>query len=185
MLGGLARKKMCGIAGKIRFDGPVDSGLLHRMCAVMEHRGPDSRGVFSEDGVGLGVQRLAIIDVAGGDQPIFNEDRSVAVVQNGEVYNFEQLREQLIQRGHRCSSHADTEVLVHLYEDHGQEMVKYLRGMFAFAIWDRKRRRLFCARDRIGKKPLFWARRGSRVWFASEVRALLEDAELDRQIDLS
>lgn len=155
------------------------------MCDVIEHRGPDSRGVFSEDGVGLGVQRLAIIDVAGGDQPIFNEDRSVAVVQNGEIYNFEQLRDQLIQRGHRFSSHADTEVLVHLYEDHGEEMVKYLRGMFAFAIWDRERRRLFCARDRIGKKPLFWARRGSRVWFASELRALLEDAELDREIDLS
>ena len=155
------------------------------MCDVIEHRGPDSRGVFVDGGVGLGVQRLAIIDVAGGDQPIFNEDQSLVVVQNGEIYNFEQLRDQLIRRGHRFSSHADTEVLVHLYEDHGQEMVKYLRGMYAFAIWDRRRRRLFCGRDRIGKKPLFWARLGSRVWFASEIRALLQDVELDREIDLS
>jgi asparagine synthase (glutamine-hydrolysing) len=176
---------MCGIVGKIDFSGPVDIGLLHRMCAVIEHRGPDSRGVFVQDGVGLGVQRLAIIDVAGGDQPIFNEDRTVAVVQNGEIYNFEELRAQLIRRGHRFSSHADTEVLVHLYEDYGEEMVGHLRGMFAFAIWDAKRRRLFCARDRVGKKPLFWARRGSRVWFASEVRALLEDPELDRGVDPS
>jgi asparagine synthase (glutamine-hydrolysing) len=174
---------MCGIAGKIDFEGPVDSALLHRMCAVMEHRGPDSRGVFVENGVGLGVQRLAIIDVAGGQQPIFNEDRSIAVVLNGEIYNFRHLREQLIKRGHRFSSHADTEVLVHLYEDHGEEMVEHLRGMFAFAIWDERRRRLFCARDRVGKKPLFWARRGKRVWFASELGALLEDPELDRGID--
>ena len=176
---------MCGIAGKISFDGPVDSVLLHQMCAVMEHRGPDSRGVFVDAGVGLGVQRLAIIDVAGGSQPIFNEDRTIAVVLNGEIYNFEQLRKQLIRGGHRLSSHADTEVLVHLYEDYGEEMVKHLHGMFAFAIWDGRKRRLFCARDRVGKKPLFWARKGNRFWFASEVRALLQDRELDREIDLT
>jgi asparagine synthase (glutamine-hydrolysing) len=174
---------MCGIAGKIDFAAPVDESLLHRMCATMEHRGPDSRGVFVEDGVGLGIQRLAIIDVAGGNQPIFNEDGTVVVVQNGEIYNFRELREGLIAKGHRFSTHADTEVLVHLYEDHGEKMVSHLRGMFAFAIWDRRRRRLFCARDRVGKKPLFWARSGTRVWFASEIRALLEDPELDRTID--
>jgi asparagine synthase (glutamine-hydrolysing) len=176
---------MCGIAGKIDFGGPVDGTLLHRMCAVMEHRGPDSRGVFLENGVGLGIQRLAIIDVAGGNQPIFNEDRTVAVVLNGEIYNFLQLREQLMRRGHRFSSHSDTEVLVHLYEDHGEQMVQHLRGMFAFALWDGRRRQLLCARDRIGKKPLFWARRGDHVWFASEIRALLQDPELDRSIDES
>jgi asparagine synthase (glutamine-hydrolysing) len=174
---------MCGIAGTINFDGPIDSGLLHRMCAVMEHRGPDSRGVFVENGVGLGVQRLAIIDVPGGDQPIFNEDASVAVVQNGEIYNFQELREQLVRSGHRFSSLSDTEVLVHLYEEYGAEMVNHLHGMFAFAIWDRRSRRLFCARDRIGKKPLFWARRGNRFWFASELRALLQDSELDLEIN--
>jgi asparagine synthase (glutamine-hydrolysing) len=175
---------MCGIAGKIDFAGPADGALIQRMCAVMEHRGPDSRGIFVENGVGLGIQRLAIIDVVGGSQPIFNEDRTVTVVMNGEIYNFEQLRERLIGRGHRFSSRADTEVLVHLYEDHGEEMVKHLRGMFAFAIWDAERRRLFCARDRVGKKPLFWARRGSRIWFASEIRALLQDPELGRDVDL-
>ena len=174
---------MCGIAGTISFDGPVDSGLLHRMCAVMEHRGPDSRGVFVDNGAGLGVQRLAIIDVVGGAQPIFNEDGSLAVVLNGEIYNFEELREQLIRSGHRFSSHSDTEVIVHLYEEYGAEMVRHLHGMFAFAIWDRRRRRLFCARDRVGKKPLFWARRGNRFWFASELRALLQDPELDLEIN--
>jgi asparagine synthase (glutamine-hydrolysing) len=176
---------MCGIVGKVDFEGSVDAELLHRMCAVMEHRGPDSRGVFVENGVGLGIQRLAIIDVAGGDQPIFNEDRTVAVVMNGEIYNFEQLQEHLIRRGHRFSTRADTEVLVHLYEDHGERMVDHLRGMFAFAIWDERTRRLFCARDRVGKKPLHWARRGNRVWFASEIRALLQDPELERDVDLS
>src|SRR5947199_6505294 len=159
---------MCGIAGIVSFEGPIESSLLDCMCAVMEHRGPDSRGVFVENGVGLGVQRLAIIDVAGGDQPIFNEDGSVAVVLNGEIYNFEELRKQLIRRGHRLSSHADTEVLVHLYEDYGEGMVRHLQGMFAFAIWDGRRRRLFCARDRVGKKPLLWARQGKRFWFASD-----------------
>ena len=174
---------MCGIAGKVDFGGPVDAALIHRMCAVIEHRGPDSRGVHVDRGVGLGIQRLAIIDVAGGNQPIFNEDRSLAVVMNGEIYNFPELREELLSHGHRLSSHSDTEVLVHLYEDHGERMVERLRGMFAFAIWDARNRRLFCARDRVGKKPLFWARRGDRVWFASEIRALLEDPELGREVD--
>jgi asparagine synthase (glutamine-hydrolysing) len=176
---------MCGITGKINFNGPVDASLLHRMCAAMEHRGPDARGVFVEDGVGLGMQRLAIIDVAGGDQPLFNEDRTIALVMNGEIYNFQELREDLRRRGHTFSSHVDAEVIVHLYEEHGEELVTHLRGMFAFAIWDARRRRLFCARDRVGKKPLFWARKGSRVWFASEIRALLEDPEIERTVDLA
>ncbi len=175
---------MCGIAGKVDFAGVVDEELLRRMCAVMEHRGPDSRGVHVSDGVGLGIQRLAIIDVAGGDQPIANEDGTVVVVMNGEIYNYLELRRDLERRGHTFSTRSDTEVLVHLYEDHEKEMVCRLRGMFAFAIWDASNRLLFCARDRVGKKPLFWARRGSRVWFASEVRALLEDPELPREADL-
>ena len=176
---------MCGIAGKIDFGGRVDTQLLHRMCAVLEHRGPDSRGIFVDDGVGLGVQRLAIIDVAGGSQPIFNEDHTLAVVLNGEIYNFEELRKQLVRSGHRFSSHGDTEVLVHLYEDYGPEMVGHLHGMFAFAIWDaRNRQRVL--RTRPGRQEAFLlARDGNRFWFASEIRALLEDPEVDRTIDLS
>jgi asparagine synthase (glutamine-hydrolysing) len=174
---------VCGIVGKIDFAGPVESARIHQMCGVMEHRGPDSRGIYSQGGVGLGIQRLAIIDVAGGDQPIFNEDGTVAVVMNGEIYNYRELRDELRRRGHHFSSRSDTEVLVHLYEEHGERMVERLRGMFAFAIWDDRERRLFCARDRVGKKPLFWARRGLRIWFASELRALLVDPELDRDVD--
>src|SRR2546423_80744 len=153
------------------------------MCAAMEHRGPDERGIHHADGVALGMQRLAIIDVAGGQQPIFNEDGTVVVVMNGEIYNFKELRADLARRGHRFTSHVDTEVLVHLYEDFGHDMVHHLRGMFAFAIWDSRRRELFCARDRVGKKPLFWARRGTRFWFASELYALLRDPEIPAELN--
>ena len=175
---------MCGITGKVDLGGPVDQALIERMCGVIEHRGPDSRGVHCEDGVGLGVQRLAIIDVAHGDQPIFNEDGSVAVVMNGEIYNHRELQDELTARGHRFGSHADTEVLVHLYEELAARLVDRMRGMFAFAIWDRRERRVMLARDRVGKKPLFYSHDGSRLWFASEVRSLLEDPEVDRAVDL-
>jgi asparagine synthase (glutamine-hydrolysing) len=172
---------VCGIAGKIDFASAVDPAAVAAMCDAMVHRGPDERGIHADGGVAIGMQRLAIIDVAGGQQPIFNEDRTVAVVLNGEIYNFNELRAELVRRGHTFASHADTEVLVHLYEEHGERMVEHLRGMFAFAIWDARRRQLFVARDRVGKKPLFWARRGSRFWFASEVYALLRDPELDAE----
>src|SRR5437588_7498122 len=112
---------MCGIAGKIDFGGPVEAALLHRMCAAREHRGPESLGIYARDGAGLGIRRLAIIDVVGGDQPIFNEDGTVLVVMNGEIYNFPSLREELLQRGHHFSTHSDAEVLVHLYEEHGED----------------------------------------------------------------
>jgi asparagine synthase (glutamine-hydrolysing) len=171
---------MCGIAGKLDFTAGVDPALLERMCAAMEHRGPNSRGIWCEGPVGLAIQRLAIIDVAGGDQPIFNEDRTVAVVMNGEIYNFQELRDQLVVRGHRFATSTDTEVLVHLYEDHGDELVEHLRGMFGFAIWDCRRRRLLLGRDRVGKKPLLIARQGGKLWFASEMMALIQDPEIDR-----
>jgi asparagine synthase (glutamine-hydrolysing) len=171
---------MCGIAGKLDFGGRVEPSLLAGMCGAMEHRGPDSRGIWCDGPVGLAIQRLAIIDVAGGDQPIFNEDRSVAVVMNGEIYNFRELRESLQARGHTFSSHADTEVLVHLYEEHGDDLVDHLRGMFAFAIWDARRQRLLLARDRVGKKPLFVARRDGGLSFASEMMALIQDPTVPR-----
>jgi asparagine synthase (glutamine-hydrolysing) len=174
---------MCGIAGKASAEGSVDRTLLERMCAAIEHRGPDSRGTFLDDGVGLGIQRLRVIDLETGDQPIANEDGSVVVVLNGEIYNYRELRAQLEDRGHRFSTRSDTEVLVHLYEDRGDDCVDALRGMFAFAVWDRRRRRLLLARDRLGKKPLFYAERGRQLWFASEARAILEDPEVPRDMD--
>jgi asparagine synthase (glutamine-hydrolysing) len=175
---------VCGIAGKLSERGTVERRLLERMCEVMEHRGPDSRGLFLDDGIGLGIQRLAVIDLQTGDQPIFNEDRSVVVVLNGEIYNYPELRSALEARGHRFASCGDTEVIVHLYEDHGADCVVHLRGMFAFALWDRHRRRLLLARDRVGKKPLFYGARDGCVWFASEPRSILQDPEIPRDVNL-
>ncbi|HXD56980.1 MAG TPA: asparagine synthase (glutamine-hydrolyzing) [Thermoleophilaceae bacterium] len=174
---------MCGIAGVVDSERPVERDLVERMCAALEHRGPDSRGIHLEDGVGLGAQRLAIIDVPGGSQPVYNETGDVAVVFNGEIYNHHELRAELVRRGHRLVSSADTEVIAHLYEDHGPRLVERLRGMFAFAIWDARERRLVCARDRVGKKPLFYARRGGRFSFASELGALLQDETIPRDLD--
>src|SRR5437868_12492221 len=126
---------MCGIAGKVSVDEAVERDLIESMCDVVRHRGPDSRGVFLGPGVGLGVERLRVIDLETGDQPIFNEDRSVVVVLNGEIYNFVELAEGLRRRGHVLASRSDTEVIVHLYEEHGAGCVRFLRGMFAFALW--------------------------------------------------
>ena len=174
---------MCGIAGKLSCSRAIDRGLLERMCAAIEHRGPDSRGTFMADGVGIGIQRLRVIDLVTGDQPIYNEDRSVVVVLNGEIYNFEALRHELERRGHTFETQSDTEVIVHLYEEHGRSCVSHLRGMFAFALWDDRRRTLLLARDRIGKKPLFYAIQGDTLWFGSETRAILADPEIDRSVN--
>jgi asparagine synthase (glutamine-hydrolysing) len=174
---------VCGIAGKVTLGEPVDPALIERMCDVIEHRGPDSRGTFVEGRVGLGVQRLAVIDLATGDQPISNEDGSVVVVLNGEIYNYVELRQSLAERGHVFATNSDTEVLVHLYEDHGAELVQMLRGMFAFALWDRPRGRLLLARDRLGKKPLYYAFDGSRLWFASEAKSILQDPGVAREVE--
>ena len=153
------------------------------MCAALEHRGPDSRGEALGPGVGLGIQRLRVIDIATGDQPIRNEDGSVVVVLNGEIYNYAELRERLQRDGHRFSTRGDTEAIVHLYEEHGDDCVRHLHGMFAFALWDRRRRRLLVARDRIGKKPLYYAHRAGALSFASELTALLQDPEISREVD--
>jgi asparagine synthase (glutamine-hydrolysing) len=163
---------MCGIAGQVREAGDdVSRELLASMCAALEHRGPDSRGVHTGAGAGLAVQRLRVIDLETGDQPIYNEDRSVAVVLNGEIYNFQELRRRLVARGHGFATHSDTEVIVHLYEEEGVQCVRSLDGMFAFALWDSRRRRLVIGRDRVGKKPLFYShRRGVGLTFASELR---------------
>jgi asparagine synthase (glutamine-hydrolysing) len=175
---------MCGIAGQVRHGGgSVDADLIERMCVALEHRGPDSRGIHASGEVGLGIQRLRIIDLATGDQPIYNEDRSVVVVLNGEIYNFRELRSELEAKGHRFATHSDTEVIVHLYEDHGVDCVRRLHGMFAFALWDERRKQLLIARDRVGKKPLFYAARNGTFTFASEMRSLLQDPGIPRTLD--
>jgi asparagine synthase (glutamine-hydrolysing) len=174
---------MCGIAGVVHHAGAADGRLVEAMCERIVHRGPDARGVHVAGQAGLGVQRLAIIDVAGGHQPLFSEDGQVSVVMNGEIYNFADLRDRLRERGHTFSSGSDAEVLVHLYEDHGDELVQHLRGMFAFGLWDARRQRLLLGRDRVGKKPLFYMARGSRLVFASEMWALLADPSVDTTID--
>jgi asparagine synthase (glutamine-hydrolysing) len=177
---------MCGIAGKVTWaDGGVDRSLIEQMCRVIEHRGPDSRGIYLDGNVGLGVQRLAIIDLDTGDQPIFNEDRSIVIVLNGEIYNYRELRESLLAGGHRFATQSDTEVIVHLYEDVGDDCVKMLRGMFAFALWDARQQRLLLARDRIGKKPLYFSFDGKSLWFASEPKAILQDPAVPRTVDYS
>jgi len=166
---------MCGIAGIAgdRNDNWIDRRVIHRMCDTLVHRGPDDEGCFIRNGVGLGMRRLSIIDLAGGHQPVFNEDGTVWVVFNGEIYNFPELRQELQRRGHHFCTQTDTEVIVHLYEDHGADCVHKLRGMFAFALFDEPNRRLLLARDRLGKKPLHYALAGGRLFFASEIKAIL------------
>jgi asparagine synthase (glutamine-hydrolysing) len=176
---------VCGIAGKVTQRGEVPAGLVEAMCERQSHRGPDSRGIHRSDGVGLGIQRLRIIDLETGDQPIYNEDRSVAVVLNGEIYNFQELRADLERRGHSFSTQSDTEVIAHLYEERGPKLVEELHGMFAFAVWDEARKRLLLARDRVGKKPLFYAEGNGWLSFASELRALMADPDVRAEIDPS
>jgi len=166
---------MCGIAGVVssRRDDHIDVATVHTMCNAIIHRGPDDEGIFVKDGVGLGMRRLSIIDLAGGHQPVFNEDRSVWVVFNGEIYNFPELRAELESRGHRFYTHTDTETIVHLYEEMGSDCVQKLRGMFGLALYDERNRRLLLARDRLGKKPLHYALQGDRLYFGSEIKAIL------------
>jgi asparagine synthase (glutamine-hydrolysing) len=176
---------MCGIAGIYNYatEEPVDATTLRRMTDALIHRGPDDEGFYVEGPIGLGVRRLSIIDIAGGHQPIFNEDGSVAVVLNGEIYNYLELRQILEERGHRLKTKSDTEVIVHLYEDFGESCVTMLRGMFAFALWDGRARKLMLARDRVGKKPLYYADCGGRVTFGSELKAVIKNASVPREID--
>jgi asparagine synthase (glutamine-hydrolysing) len=175
---------VCGIVGQVRSDGSaVSPRLVEAMCAALAHRGPDSRGLHLAGGVGLGIQRLRVIDLQTGDQPIFNEDGSVAVVLNGEIYNYRELRRELTAGGHHFSTSSDTEVIAHLYEDLGTGCVSRLEGMFAFALWDERRQQLVLVRDRIGKKPLFYADRAGTLSFASELGALLQDTGIPRDID--
>jgi asparagine synthase (glutamine-hydrolysing) len=163
---------------------PVDRGLLEQMKETLLHRGPDSGGVHVNRGIGLAARRLSIIDLKGGDQPITNEDHSVWVVQNGEIYNYRELRQELAAAGHQLTTSSDTEVHVHLYEEYGPQYVERLRGMFAVAVWDERDRRLVLARDRFGIKPLYYRYAGGVLSFASELKALLCQPDFSRDIDL-
>jgi asparagine synthase (glutamine-hydrolysing) len=163
---------MCGLCGQVDPRGVGAEGL-RRMLGQLAHRGPDDEDLHLEAEAGLGHRRLSIIDLEGGRQPIPNEDETVWIVLNGEIYNYRELRSELVLKGHRFRTHSDTEVIVHLYEEYGTACVERLRGMFAFAIWDAPRRRLFAARDHLGQKPFFYARDGASFAFASEIKALL------------
>jgi asparagine synthase (glutamine-hydrolysing) len=175
---------MCGIAGIFALgDKPVDHEEVKRMCDIIVHRGPDDAGFYCADRVSLGMRRLSIIDLATGHQPVRNEDGSVWVVFNGEIYNFKELREDLKYRGHLFYTSTDTEVIAHLYEERGAGCVEKLRGMFAFAVWDERNQSLFLARDRLGVKPLYYAESDGRLIFASELKALLGLPCIERRLN--
>jgi asparagine synthase (glutamine-hydrolysing) len=177
---------MCGITGWLTRSGAPGGSRerLARMCDAMRHRGPDAEGLWLEGPVALGMRRLAVIDVAGGQQPIANEDGTIHVVFNGEIYNHAALRDDLVARGHRLATRSDTEVLVHLYEEHGEGFLAHLTGMFAIALWDARRGRLLLARDRLGEKPLYWAEVDGELVFGSELKCLLAHGGLARALDL-
>lgn len=177
---------MCGIAGIYNFKHaePVSADLLQRMTDVIRHRGPDADGIFLNGPVGLGHRRLSIIDLSeAGRQPMFSADQQIAIVFNGEIYNFLDYRADLIARGHQFHSKTDTEVMIYLYREYGARCVDYLRGMFAFALWDAQQQQLLLARDRLGKKPLYYYYDGQRLVFGSELKCLLEDPTIPREIN--
>src|SRR5438034_5241888 len=176
---------MCGICG-ILYCGEerrVQRDTLAQMNAQIVHRGPDDDGFFVEGNVGLAMRRLSIIDIRTGQQPISNEDKSLWIVYNGEIYNHRELRSKLEARGHAYRTHSDTETIVHLYEEYGRDCVKHLRGMFAFAIWDKNKKVLFIARDRLGIKPLYYQLSGERFLFGSEIKVVLAHANVPTQFN--
>ena len=176
---------MCGIVGIVGADQDfrVDERILNAMCRVIHHRGPDDQGIYTHDRVGLAMRRLSIIDLNTGHQPICNEEQSVWVVLNGEIYNYRQLRPDLEAKGHRFSTHSDTEVIVHLYEEYGDECVTHLRGMFGIALWDVRQQKLLLLRDRLGQKPLFYTVQKDCLVFASELKAILEYPGIPRDLN--
>ncbi len=176
---------MCGIVGMLYNDSckNVSNKLLESMCHVIKHRGPDDSGVWAEENVGIGMARLSIIDVAGGHQPIHNEDKTIWIVYNGEIYDYQETRDDLISRGHKFYTTTDTEIIVHLYEEYGDDCVERIRGMFAFAIWDKRKEELFVARDRLGIKPLHYYSNGSCFIFGSEIKSILQHDSVPREMN--
>lgn len=178
---------MCGINGLFQFAYEMDEDALgtkiHEMNKLITHRGPDAEGVYVDSQIALGMRRLSIIDLTTGNQPIFNEDRTMLIIMNGEIYNYRALREKLVRRGHSFTTMSDTEVVLHLYEDDGRECLKALEGMFVFAIYDIRCRELFIARDRFGEKPLYYAIDGRKMCFASELKSIIGTNLVDKVID--
>jgi len=175
---------MCGIVGIVKKDNSlVDQALISRMCEAIRHRGPDEDGFYFSEGVGLGMRRLSIIDLKGGQQPIHNQDRTAWIVFNGEIYNYRELRDKLEKLGHTFYTNSDTEAIIHAYDQYGADCPKHLRGMFALAIWDERTRELFLARDRVGKKPILYAHVNGGLIFGSEFSALLLHPDIGRDID--
>ena len=176
---------MCGICGKLSFDpeARIAPSLVKKMADAIVHRGPDDEGYYVKDQIGLGFRRLSIIDLSGGHQPLSNEDGTIWIIFNGEIYNFQELRAELISKGHIFRTQSDTEVIVHSYEEFGPDCAKKLRGMFAFAIWDSVGKTLFMARDRVGIKPLYYYLGKNFLSFGSEMKAMLVDPEVRREID--
>lgn len=175
---------MCGIAGKIYFDlqQKITPTEIIEMTEVISHRGPDDEGNYINENIGLGFRRLSIIDLEHGHQPLCNEDGSVWIVFNGEIYNYKELHDFLITKGHIFKTQSDTETIVHLYEEYGTSCLQYLRGMFAFAIWDNSKKELFCARDRFGIKPFYYYTDNNKFLFASEIKAILTEKRIDKTI---
>ena len=176
---------MCGIVGIVnQISRPVEREILEKMNRAIRHRGPDEDGFYLNENVGLAMRRLSIIDLAGGQQPIHNPSKTAWIVFNGEIYNFQELRAELEKRGHRFYTNSDTEIILHLYDEHGADCVTHLRGMFAFAIWDEREKSLFLARDRVGKKPVLYSHQpNGDLIFGSEFQALLQHPDVDREVD--
>ncbi len=174
---------MCGIVGEWSRWG-VSENSLERALATIQHRGPDDQGLWAENEIGLGMRRLSIIDLAGGQQPIWNENHTCCIVYNGELYNFLDLRPELEAKGHVFTTQSDTEVILHAYEEWGPACLRRFNGMFAIAIWDTARKSLFLARDRIGEKPLYYYHDNERLVFASEIKAIVADPTIARQVNL-
>jgi asparagine synthase (glutamine-hydrolysing) len=177
---------MCGIAGIYYFKKQkiVDPALIKKMGDVLIHRGPDGEGQFINKHVGLAHRRLSIIDLASGSQPMFNESNNISIVFNGEIYNYKEIRSKLIGKGHSFKTNSDTESIIHLYEEMGVDCVQKLQGMFAFAIWDQKKQLLFMARDRLGIKPLYYCTQNGTMWFASEIKSILQDPTVHRELNI-
>src|SRR5437870_7289858 len=175
---------MCGIVGVLkRGDGPAPEDL-QRMVSMVRHRGPDASGLYLDDDIGLGHARLSIIDLAGGLQPLTNEDQSLWLVCNGEIFNYLELRDELEARGHRFRTESDCETILHLYEEEGPSCLNHLNGQFAFGLWDRRKQQLLLARDRLGIRPLYYAESGGCLVFGSEIKALLTLPFVPREVDL-